>query len=269
MFTFAQYLTEANIRFANAKDVDFYGDIENGKETIITFTKDGIANYKEEGKTHGLWSHALKHLVELDSSFVDNVCVQVKGTMIEYLKEGNYPREFEFRYFTNKTVSKTKNPLKLVNTATRESIINFLDMINDKVISREKLAPVEEKMVKYLKTIGDEYAKHIESIRKASVDLDSAKDVREARQMIRDASVFAFSVIIKNFDGDGTHEKKFIISVPDRAIVIENNHGVNTCFQISDCMGGKVAVVRKVFERWLNRRVKVKSALAFGALRSI
>ena len=87
---FKHYLLEA-IKFKTGKDDDFFFD----NYAIVTFGKNDIDKYKVEGRTAGLWSHACKHLDEVDKQFVDNIVAQVKRTMIQYVEDDNHPRTLE------------------------------------------------------------------------------------------------------------------------------------------------------------------------------
>ena len=127
MFAFKDYLIEA-IRFSKGRDNDFF----DNQFAIVTFNKGDINKYKVEGRTAGLWSHACKHLDEIDKQFVDNIVQQVKRTLIDYIEQDNHPKAYEFNYFNNNKKKVSGDPLTLIKQASRASIINFLDLVNDK-----------------------------------------------------------------------------------------------------------------------------------------
>ena len=58
MISFKQWLLEYGA-FAAGKDVDF-----TASNAIVFFSKEGKASYREEGRTHGEYSHAVKHYME-------------------------------------------------------------------------------------------------------------------------------------------------------------------------------------------------------------
>lgn len=253
MLSFREYcLMEAKpspiggLKFVNGQDDDFFYD--NFK--IITFNKGDINNYKLEGRTNGIMSHACKHLSEVNKEFVDNVISQVKNTMIEYVKEDNHPEKYEFRYFSSKGSSSTESPLKLINSAPREAVINFLDLVNDKYILGDTLAPIENKMVKYLKTLAVEYARIIKSYMDVADEVEKTDTVVDILEMFKTSDVVAFYVSEQNMRGS---DLKIFLHMKKHAIIMKGYSGVHTMFRIDNSGATRVALIQTVLKRFARK----------------
>ena len=243
MLTFKDYiLYEATRppRFANGKDGDYFYD----RFALITFTRNDKREYKVEGKTAGLQSHALKHLSELDAEFVSNIITQIKNTMVKYVEEGNHPKEYEFRYFKSEKIELKGDPLKLINQAPKEAVINFLDMVNDKVMLRKPLAPIEEKMKKFLKTIADKYMEYIMNFMDSAVALDSINYESACVDAIKENSTVYFYVQRNGRD------IKVYLNFANRFMILSSNGAVNTGFQLSGTTPTRQSVIKSFLDRF-------------------
>jgi len=234
------------IKFVNGRDDDFFYD----KFKIITFNKDDIKDYKLEGRTAGIMSHACKHLIEVNKEFVDNVISQVKNTIIDYLKEGNYPDKFEFNYFTSKTVHVSSSPMKQVNSAPAEAIINFLDLVNDKYILDKKLAPIEQKMVKYLKSLGEEYGKIIKSYMDKATPIETKAEKSEIIKILNTSDIVSFWISEQTARGS---DLQVFLNFKNHAIIMKGYSGVHTMFRINNSGTSKKALLETVIKRYTKR----------------
>lgn len=141
-----KYLFE--IAFQAANNSDFPGDSRH----VIFFDPDDRYGYS--GRIHGGWSHMIKHLLEFKpeykSEFANRFNKLVSDAKQLWIGPGK-PKEISDRIFSLGTV------------------LNSLDLINDKVELKKKITPVEEKIwndivVPYTK----EYEKMVDDLVKSS-----------------------------------------------------------------------------------------------------
>lgn len=242
------------IKFARGKDNDFFYD----RKQLLTLKKGDKEQYRVEGRTAGLWSHAIKHLEEVRPEFVANVIKQIKTTLIDYVKSGKAPSDFEVRYFSTDTTSKVKEPLKLINKAPQAAIINLLDLINDKAMLKKPLTEIEEKLVKHIKALADEYARVIEGHMKEAVSLDGLKDARAVRDAVMKAKTVSFYV--SSFD----KEMRIYLNFKERFFIITEADGVHTGFQISDTQGNITSVIKTFMSRF-GRKMRFRNYAVYKA----
>lgn len=223
MISFSDFLFEA-IKFARGKDNDYFFH----NYAIITFNKGDVSKYKVEGKTAGLWSHACKHMNQIDWPFVQNVVKQVKQTLIQYVREDNHPRTYEFNMFDRDKKKVDGDPKKLIAKAPYASIINFLDMINDKVQLKQPLAPIEEKCVKFLDVLGDKYGEFIENVIEKCVDIDTNDGDQNKYDAIEKNNYICFGAR----NDESTVYNKIYLDIQGNIMIIKTGPMVNTCYQL-------------------------------------
>lgn len=248
-----QSLSE-DIKFAKGKDNDFFYD----RKQLLTLKKGDKDQYRVEGRTAGLWSHAIKHLEEVRPEFVANVVKQIKNTLVDYVKSGKAPSDFEVRYFSTETTSKTKEPLKLINKAPQPAIINLLDLINDKAMQKKPLSEIEEKLVKHIKTLADEYARIIENHMKEAVNLDIARDTSTVMKLLNEAKTVSF------YTSNQNQEMKVFLNFAERFIIITEPDGVHTGFQISDTQPNVKSVIGTFMSRF-GRKMRFRNGNVYRA----
>lgn len=116
---------------------------------------DGNLDYPDESiagqKTHGFYSHAIKHAEEFDKSVVDNCFENIK----HYIMSKDFGHEV-YRY------GKNKNLAPLVSMTPRQwhkAIQSLLDNINDiKILGHKEITPNQEKIWAMAQPIWDLYA---------------------------------------------------------------------------------------------------------------
>ena len=247
---FTQYLLEA-LKFKTGKDDDFFFD----NYAIITFGKNDIDRYKVEGRTAGLWSHACKHLDEVDKQFVDNVVAQVKRTLIQYVEDDNHPKTYEVNYFNRDGNKVTGSEKDLVARASRASIINFLDMVNDKVQLDKTLAPIESKMVKYLKSLGNRYGEIIEQKIEQAVDIDKIESIDDKKKAIDESNVITF-YIRRQFTNEV--DTKIYLDLKTHIIIVQTYGSVNTMYHYSNSGTTRKDLLKAFMSRFMKNASIIK-----------
>lgn len=240
MLSFIEFLQE-KINFAKGRDNDFFYH----NYAIITLVKGDINKYKVEGKTAGLWSHACKHLYELDPNYVENIVQQVKNTLIKYVEDDKHPRNYEFKMFSRDKKELSGDPKKLISKAPRASIINFLDLVNDKIMLKKELAPIESKMKKYLESLGDKYGTYIEEIIDKSVDVDQIEREEDKVTALTKERYVSFTVR----NTETSIFNKLFFDTKNHIVVIKTNQFVNTCYRVSNSGSTVESFFKTVYDR--------------------
>lgn len=259
---FIKSLSEG-VQFVPGRDDDYYYD----NFQLITFNRNDVRNYKVEGKTAGIESHACKHLDEMDPDFVNSIIQQVRQTMVEYVKNGNYPKSYEFNYFDGyfkMDRSATTNPIKAINTAPREAVINFLDLVNDKRLNRKELTPIESKMTKYLDALGKRYNEYIQTVIAQAKSLDVSNYPNVIRSLIKDSPIIKFGVTHNR----GNKDMIIYLDFAHSTICMRETDGVHTCFRVDGSFSSKNAFIQTVMRRF-SRAWYFHNRPLFGVLRSM
>ena len=167
---FHNFLLES---FKKGRDFDYPGD----KNTVLVFDKN--AKYKKEGKTHGLMSHAIKHLHEFNPTFINNINNKTKQ-LIKNIQ----------------LFSLVRNSIKEIdiNSITDDILINTYDYINDKIENKENLLDIEEKIHKYIiEPIKNEYSKILQNFKTSSIDVDKL-NIKEINDLLKSKKTIRFTV---------------------------------------------------------------------------
>lgn len=229
MKSFLQFLEE-KIQFAYGRDQDYTVD----PKTIIFFSEDDIKTYVENGKTHGVQSHAIKHLVEFLPETVKQLVGQARQIIKQYAEKGSL--KFCGLYLRGRSFKDT-NPLNVVTQAKDGAILNTLDMINDKYVNKKQLQSVESSLFsKVIKSFEKNYEKEIQKRISKAVDLDKASE-QEIYDAIDSTSVVKFSGMQNN--------AKYIwyLDLKDNAVIMESSDMIRTMYKYNKPGIGKQTVL--------------------------
>lgn len=217
--TFYDYLLEKGcfnfiferVNFAKGKDFDYPAENDT---SIVVFSEEAYKKYKLEGKTHGLNSHAIKHLGEFDPNFLGQVLASCRNFIGEMLEQD---KEIDFRYYKSPTQYIKKKPKQLLKKIPDGALLNTFDLINDMKLTNQKMNDMEKKMLKYINQIGQKYETLIERKIKNAIDLNKMS-YEEIKKTFERKGVFTFDAedkgIVKTFYFD-TRDNSIIISTPD------------------------------------------------------
>lgn len=220
MLSFIEYLTET-IKFQRGKDQDYL----TGKNTVIFFSEDGPEKYKQRGKTHGIQSHALKHLKEFQPGIVASLIAEIRST----IKIAIYDEIVSFVGLYKRGGNWiTTNPNEVLTKVSDNALINTLDVINDKFIMKEPLNAPEKRLRIVLDKFEEAYQKEIESRWKKAFNLDSLEGTEEVEHAVFKEPVIKFS----GKDGSGT-AKSYCLCMKDSAMIISSGDSIRTMYKIS------------------------------------
>lgn len=252
MITFIEFLTE-KIAFAKARDQDYTVH----PDTILFFSEEDIKTYVENGKTHGVQSHAIKHLSEFNPSMVKTEIGNARGILLNFLKTNKL--DFCGLYTKNKGFKKL-DPLLAITQANDGAIMNTMDMINDKYQNKKKLLPIENSLYKIIRKLEKEYIKEIEFRINNSTDLDKYDSVENVLSAIES------SRIIK-FNGFSKVAQTYYLDFKTNSIVISTPDFVRTMY-VYDMPGQGYKQVINNFMRKM-KNVQYDSSYVAQAFRSI
>lgn len=195
--------------FRKGEDVDY-----TFTNKVIVFTKD--EKYREEGKTHELVSHSIKHLLEFNP-----------GSTNHYLKK---LREMILKAEERYIIDKRNNEYSFDSNIPNEILLNTLDRVNDKVVMGEKLLPIEKEISdEILKRFASEYTKIIARYLDNSIDVDKMKS-KEILTLLHDGKTIKYTTVRKTMTYVNIKDSVFMSTE-------DNENTVRTLFKMSDNKG--------------------------------
>ena len=252
MKTFIQFLTE-KIAFKKARDQDYTVH----PDTILFFSEEDVRTYVENGKTHGVQSHAIKHLAEFNPEMVKTEVGVARGIIQEFIK--NNKIDFCALYIKGKGFKKL-NPLQAITQANDGAIMNTMDMINDKYQNKKKLAPIENALYKIIRKLEREYIREIEFRINKSVDLDKFESVEDVLGAIENARII-------KFNGFAKVAQTYYLDFRTNSVVISTPDFVRTMYVYNDPGQGYKQVINNFMRKM--RNVQYDSKYVAQAFRSI
>lgn len=214
MISFKQWLLEY-VAFAAGKDVDF-----TASNAIVFFSKEGKASYREEGRTHGEYSHAVKHYMEFQPANAMAFAAEIKGIAQKWEKEGG----LDFIELVDERRKTLAKGWSQVNQLARPlDWLCSLDYINDIAMSKGKLTKLEVE----IRRVGDKmrklYDEELMDRMNRAVDLDkmSAEDVAA---VCRTNSVIKFRA---------NKDEEYCLDLKDNAVIMMRKGLVTTFYKFS------------------------------------
>lgn len=234
MKRFLKYLEEQK-RFAKGRDVDFTVD----DKYVLCFNEKDKDTYHQTGdKTHGAESHALKHLGEFDSSFMREVMTSAMNHAVEFIKKN--PDHF-CGILSSKGVYVATERSKVLEKVDPYIVGNTLDLINDRVMTKKTLLPIERDLTSYTKKIKDRYVGIIDDKMKKAIDLDKIKE-EELSNAIKNAKII-------KFDGWQGVAQEYYLDFTDNSIIICTPDYIRTLYRFDRDASSKKDVIRNFFSK--------------------
>ena len=234
MKSFKEYLTELK-RFAKGRDVDYTVD----DKFVLCFTEKDKDTYHQTGdKTHGAESHALKHLGEFDPGTMRTVMTAAMNHAKEFIK--NNPDHF-CGILSSKGGFVATDSDKVLTKIDPYIVGNTLDLINDKVMTKKTLLPIEKELTAYTKKIKDRYLSIIDDKMKRAIDLDKIKD-EELTNAINNAKII-------KFDGWQGVAQDYHLDFTDNSIIISTPDYLRTMYVFDRNASSKRDVIKNFFSK--------------------
>lgn len=149
--------------FSYSPDEDFPAG-----EVAAVFTLND--DYLEEGLTHGLLSHAIKHLDE----FYPDLVKEIVADCIKVMKLA--PKI----WLINKSGQIIEQGIRAKARLSYDIALNSLDLVNDKVCEKKPLTKTEKKLASLLNVFGKSYCKLIDSFSQKAIDVNQVKSLEVA-----------------------------------------------------------------------------------------
>lgn len=214
MLSFKEYITEA-LRFARGRDSDYYGD----RNKVLFFSDTDAKAYVERGKTHGVQSHALKHLKEFKPELHKQLINTARTIIKNYIAKGGicglFSRGKGFSVIESMDAILKSNDNVLTNT---------LDSINDKFINKLKLLSIEKELYNsVIKEYEKAYIKEIESRISIATDLEKAKTIQEIVEAILQSRVIKFTATDR-------FSQTYYLDFKSNAVIMETSDMIRTAY---------------------------------------
>lgn len=214
MLNFRQWLVEY-VPFAKGKDVNF-----TASDAIIFFSKEGRDSYKEKGRTHAEYSHAVKHYMEFQPAAAIGFASEIKGIVSNWEKEGGLDF-IELMDENGRTIARRWD--KVCAKARPLDWLCSLDYINDINMNKGRLTKLEIE----IRRVGDKlrklYDQEIVERMKKAISLDSMQ-ANEIARLCRSNSVISFKA---------NRNEEYYLDLKDNAMAIVRNGEVATFFKFS------------------------------------
>lgn len=252
MLSFLEYLLEAeggggntdvvsNVKFARGKDDDFfYNDFR-----LVTFDPAEFKQYKVEGKTAGIYSHACKHLDEIDESFVSAQLNILRALMKKWLKNPDNAKDFTIFSGTG-SKRHPEDPVAAMDTVADAALINFLDLVNDKYVLNKPMNGIEKWCIPILKALGVRYAECIKKVID-SAEVIFSKDSEESVDDALEKNTIRFTVC--ELAGRRA-ELNIYIDFKRNLICMQTGKTVLTMFVVGDGGANKKQFISKIMRRY-------------------
>jgi hypothetical protein len=141
------------VKFEFSADSDIFStspydeDPFSSKKAVLKIGEINRYNLKDEGPTHGLVSHFLKHGNEFLPSLIDELINDIKDIIASE---------------TDAVVLDPKTSKQLnVKITGKEGILSIIDGVNDRYLTKKSLFPVEEKIYDKAANSADKYFKYV------------------------------------------------------------------------------------------------------------
>lgn len=216
MISFIEYLVE-NIKFATGRDQDYTAD----HSSVVFLSPEDKTSYIENGKTHGIQSHGIKHLVEFRPSLVKQAADEVRSI----LKNAIENKTHDYLSLHNKrTGDSTLNNMGVATQASDGALLNVLDIINDKINNNKQLLPIERVLSKVINKIKNAYQEEIEKRIKIATDIDILDSVQDVLKVIESSKVIKFAV-------KSTMNMIYYLDLKDNVIIMSDNKQIRTMYK--------------------------------------
>lgn len=248
MISFKEFLQEVNINFAKGYDQDF--TVHPTK--VLVFSEKEAQNYKEKGKTHGLMSHAIKHLKEFEPEFVAQQIALMRSEILKQIKT-TFQDVKVWNY--NSGFNKAEG-IDALKSASDDVLLNTLDVINDKNQEKEKLLPIEKLIKKYAVALEHKYNEIISLYIGSAVELDNVPEENIE-------NLLKTSDIVK-FEGFGRVANDYWLNFKNKAIIIGTPDKIRSMFIFSNADSRK-----DMAKKFFSKKFKATKPAINNALRTL
>ena len=252
MISFKEFiLNEASFKFSKGKDQDYTVD----PSRVLVFSEKEPENYEVIGKTHGQMSHAIKHLLEFEPEFVSKIVSKAKYKIEQFIN--NNPSYFckiwdEIRGFSE------YSGLEALRKSNNLTILNTLDVLNDKNQSKIQLLPIENKLKPLAYDLEKKYNQIISSKIDNAVDLNKNLSKEKLVSLIKTSDIITFkaeSSIAPNLD--------VWIDFTDQSFIIGNNNKniIKTMYRFKNGKSRSFVINEFYRKKFKAKNVELNSAL--------
>lgn len=172
-------LLSEDIPFKHGNDTDRF--IAN---SVVVF--DPQDDYEIKGKTHGLVSHAIKHLHEFNPEYFNKIISAVRQ-IIE--KSPNAILKDKSNKPITRVVGQTQYPFGV--------ILNTMDFINDKVVNGIPLNTDEKAIKSYIDRTTDEYENIIRILVDKAIPVDNYNSPEKIKNILNQHGMISFYVMAR------------------------------------------------------------------------
>lgn len=252
MISFKEFVLNEKFIFAKGKDQDYTGD----PTRVLVFSQKEPEKYEVTGKTHGQMSHAIKHLIEYEPQFVSKIIANAKYKIEKFIS--NNPDYF-CKIWNEVKGFESESGLDAVRKANNLTILNTLDVLNDKNQTKTELLPIENKLKPLAYELEKKYNSIITSKMNNAIDLNRNYSKEKFLSIIKRSDIITFkaeSSVAPNID--------VWIDFTDQTLIIGNTDKniIKTMYRFRNIKSKK-----DIIKEFYNKKFKAKDPNLNSALK--
>ena len=201
-----------------------------GNKQFVSFKEDD--KYSIEGSTHAGLSHAIKHYGEFKPDEFNSILNRI----LEYIK--NTPNLI-LKNISGATIASGEEAKKQL---TPKTILNTLDFINDKILTKQELTPEEKEIQnRFMNELNKDYEQLVSSYIKGGIDVEG-KSEDEIKKLIDTNKKIKFKGLYKG------NEVEYVLDFSNSGILAKKGDNVSTLFRI-DKQGNSLDKIKQYISR--------------------
>ena len=206
------------LSFQKGSDQDYPAGMNNG---VLLFNP--TEQYIKQGETHGIISHAIKHLKDFDGNYYSHVVEKIKNELTKNKRLYYFVQGQGIRSINNAT------------TIPYSVIINTMDRINDKIIQAKPLEPEEKSIASELQSMARHFERIVEGLISGAVIINNDTPAAFIEAMLAKKRTIKYTIHMSGADIIHYYNPR------EHSLVIEYKGLVRTAFKINK-------------EGWYNRK---------------
>jgi hypothetical protein len=231
--------------------LDFFDSPDNdkpGNNFLVIFGDPERSQLSISGDTHGEMSHAIKHLIEFEPSFVEGIL----NSAVEVSKQT--PDVAVVNLKNNKILTDKEAADKIQSGA----MLNTFDLINDKILTGQPLNPTEKSIEPLIDKLVEKYEATLLAIVSNAVDVDSINNIEEMKALVEGKKTIKFT------GSYGGSEFTYYLNLSNSGLVASQDGKYATLFRV-DKKGSDLKKIAGYFARGVDiKNPTLKSVLGIS-----
>lgn len=215
---------------------------------LIIFGDPKKSQFSTSGGTHGEMSHAIKHLIEFEPSFVEGIL----NSATEIAKQA--PDVAVVNLKNNEVLAGAEATDKIQSSA----MLNTFELISYKLFTGQELNPTEKAIEPLVDQLVEKYDAVLLAIVANAIDVDNINNIEEMQALVKNKKTIKFT---GSYRGS---EFIYYLDLSNSGLIVEKDGLYRTLFRI-DKKGSEINKIAKYFERGVEiKNPTLRSALGMS-----